>query len=340
MSDSPHHAIADPVGILITNLGTPAAPTRSAVRKYLAQFLWDRRVVDMPGFLWWPILHGIILRVRPGKSAQLYRSIWTQEGSPLLVISKRQVSALRKTLDEQCPVPVRVVLGMRYGEPSLREAMEQLRTDGIRRLLVLPLYPQYSASTTASTFDIVTKELKTWRWLPTLRFINGYHDDEGYIRTLCRSIRLTWEERSPPDRLLFSFHGLPKRYVESGDPYHAECQTTARRVAERLGLDDEKWMVSFQSRVGRQEWLAPHTDELLQEWGNTGVASVHVICPGFSADCVETLEEIEIRARETFLAAGGELFHYIHGLNDRPEHIKALADVVRSHARDWLGGND
>ena len=336
MSANNPQANTHPVGILVTNLGTPTAPTPRAVRKYLAEFLWDRRVVDMPRALWWPILHGAVLRVRPRKSAKLYRSIWTREGSPLLVISQRQISALQGMLDRQCATPVRVALGMRYGEPSLRAALQRLQADGVRRLLVLPLYPQYSASTTASTFDSIVEGLRSWRWIPTLRFINGYHDHAGYIDALCQSIRLAWAERSPPDRLLFSFHGLPKRYIERGDPYDGECRTTARRVAEGLHLADERWMVSFQSRVGREEWLTPHTDELLREWGNAGIKNIHVICPGFSADCIETLEEIEMRAREIFISQGGKTFHYIHGLNDRPEHIEALADLIRSHAHDWL----
>nr|VFK51718.1 MAG: ferrochelatase [Candidatus Kentron sp. TUN]VFK59840.1 MAG: ferrochelatase [Candidatus Kentron sp. TUN]VFK68676.1 MAG: ferrochelatase [Candidatus Kentron sp. TUN] len=337
--NNPLRTTDDPVGILVTNLGTPAAPTRRAIRKYLSEFLWDRRVVDTPRLIWWPILHGIVLRVRPAKSASIYRNIWTQEGSPLLVISKRQVSALQATLDEQCPVPVRVMLGMRYGEPSLGDALKQLQADGIRRLLVLPLYPQYSASTTASTFDMVTKELKNWRWLPTLRFINGYHDHEGYIGALCETIRQAWTERKPPERLLFSFHGLPKRYTENGDPYHDECQTTAHWVARGLSLPDRKWMISFQSRVGREEWLTPHTDELLRAWGREGTKSVDVICPGFSADCVETLEEIEIRGQDIFRSAGGGAFHYIPGLNDQSVHIRALADLVRIHAGNWLTGD-
>nr|VFK25988.1 MAG: ferrochelatase [Candidatus Kentron sp. MB]VFK33760.1 MAG: ferrochelatase [Candidatus Kentron sp. MB]VFK76368.1 MAG: ferrochelatase [Candidatus Kentron sp. MB] len=326
-----------PIGILLTNLGTPAAPTPGAVREYLAEFLWDKRVVDAPRLLWWPILHGIVLRTRPGKSAQLYRNIWTEEGSPLLVISRRQVSALQAMLDEQCSVPVRVAFGMRYGEPSLQEALRQLRADNVQRLLVLPLYPQYSAATTASTFDRIAEELKTWRWLPALRFINGYHDDNGYIDALCQSIRRAWTKRKPPERLLFSFHGLPKRHAESGDPYHRECLITASRVAERLGIADENRMVSFQSRVGREEWLTPHTDQLLQEWGSAGIKSIDVICPGFSTDCLETLEEIAMRGRDIFLGAGGEVFHYISCLNDHPEHIDALAGLVRSHAGDWLG---
>nr|VFJ48770.1 MAG: ferrochelatase [Candidatus Kentron sp. FW]VFJ58840.1 MAG: ferrochelatase [Candidatus Kentron sp. FW] len=335
-TNSPYPTIDHPIGILITNLGTPAAPTPGAVREYLAEFLWDRRVVDAPRLLWWLILHGIILRTRPGKSAKIYRNIWTEEGSPLLLISRRQTSALQAALGRQSPVPVRVVLGMRYGKPALREALERLWADGVQRLVVLPLYPQYSASTTASTFDAIAKELGSWRWLPTLRFINGYHDHEGYIGALGQSIRSAWTEREPPERLLFSFHGLPKRYAEEGDPYHLECQTTARRVADELSLPEERWTLSFQSRMGREEWLAPHTDELLREWGKAGIKSVDVICPGFSADCVETLEEIEMRGQDTFRSAGGGTFHYIPALNDRPEHIRSLADLVRSHACDWL----
>ncbi|NNJ85218.1 MAG: ferrochelatase [Gammaproteobacteria bacterium] len=338
-SHKQHHIIdnRDTVGVLVTNLGTPAAPTPGAVREYLAEFLSDRRVVDtLPRPLWWLILHGIILRTRPSKSARNYRRIWTPEGSPLLVISKRQVAALQSLLDEKSSATVRVALGMRYQKPSLREALERLHAGGVRRLLILPLYPQYSAATTASTFDAIAREMQGWRWVPTLRFIHGYHDDEGYILALCQSIRSAWAERAPAERLLFSFHGLPVHHIESGDPYHDQCQTTARRVCERLSLDDGQWAISFQSRVGRQEWLTPHTDELLRKWGKEGIKSVDVICPGFSTDCIETLEEIEIRARETFCSAGGGVFRYIPGLNDRPEHIRALADLVRAHAGDWL----
>jgi len=321
----------------MTNLGTPAAPTAAAVREYLAEFLWDRRVVDMsPRALWWLILHGIILRTRPAKSASLYRKIWTEEGSPLLTISKRQASVLQWVLNSGHDIPIRVVLGMRYQKPSLGEALGQLRNEGVRRILVLPLYPQYSSATTGSTFDAISEELKRWRWVPTLRFINGYHDDPGYIGALCASIRQAWQEREPPDRLLLSFHGLPTRHIEDGDPYHAECQTTARRVAERLSLDDERCVISFQSRVGREEWLMPHTDELLRKWAAEGIKSVDVLCPGFSADCIETLEEIEMRGQDTFRAAGGERFHYIPALNDGSEHMEALANLVRTHIGDWL----
>nr|VFK02206.1 MAG: ferrochelatase [Candidatus Kentron sp. H]VFK02261.1 MAG: ferrochelatase [Candidatus Kentron sp. H]VFK05381.1 MAG: ferrochelatase [Candidatus Kentron sp. H] len=340
----PHHLSQkkDAVGILLTNLGTPPAPTPGAVRKYLAEFLWDRRVVDgLPRPLWWLILHGIILRTRPARSARIYRKVWTPEGSPLLVISRRQASALQSLMTERFSAPVRVELGMRYQEPALGNALQRLHADGVRRLLVLPLYPQYSAVTTASTFDAIAREMERWRWVPALRFINGYHDDEGYIAALCKSIHLAWRERPAPDRLLFSFHGLPVRHIEGGDPYHDQCRATVCRVVERLSLsngplENRQWAIAFQSRVGREDWLTPSTNELLGEWGKAGVKSVDVICPGFSADCVETLEEIGIRGRETFCSVGGEVFHYIPGLNDRPEHIAALADLARTHAGDWL----
>nr|VFJ59948.1 MAG: ferrochelatase [Candidatus Kentron sp. DK] len=339
MNTPQNTAPANTVGILLSNLGTPAAPTPRAVGRYLAEFLWDRRVVDgLPRALWWLILHGIILRVRPAKSARLYQRIWTPEGSPLLVISRRQAAALQSRLNRQCAVPIRVELGMRYGAPSLGDALRRLREEGIGRLLVLPLYPQHAGATTASTFDAVAEALKGRRHVPALRFVNGYHDDEGYISALCERIRASQKGQAPAERLLFSFHGLPLRHVEEGDPYHEACRTTARLVAERLSLRDRQWAVSFQSRVGREPWLAPHTDELLRDWGRSGVKGVDVICPGFSADCIETLEEMAIRGRETFLSAGGDTFGYIPALNDRPEHITALANLARAHAGDWLDG--
>lgn len=325
------------MGILVTNLGTPTAPTPGAVREYLAEFLSDRRVVDtLPRPLWWLILHGIILRVRPVRSARIYRGIWTPEGSPLMAISKRQVSALEATLQGQWKRPIRVELGMRYGEPALGGALRRLHADGVRRLLVLPLYPQHSAATTGSTLDAIAHEIKDWRHVPALRFINGYHDDEGYISALCESIRLAWAERPPAERLLFSFHGLPVRHVEDGDPYHEECLTTARRVCEELNLDDGRYEIAFQSRFGREEWLTPHTEGLLRTWGKEGIKSVDVVCPGFAADCAETLEEMGIRGQESFLSTGGQRFRYIPALNDRPEHIAALANLIRAHAGGWL----
>lgn len=322
-------------GVLLTNLGTPDAPTPQALRRYLREFLSDPRVVEAPPLIWWLVLHGVILRVRPRRSARLYAKVWTDEGSPLLSIARRQAEALQKELDTRLQGPVKVVLGMRYGNPSLADALEILRRADARRLLILPLYPQYSATTTASTFDAVADELKTWRWLPELRMINHYHDDPGYIAALVASIRQYWAAHGRGDRLLFSFHGVPKRYLLAGDPYHCECYKTARLVSEQLALKDEQWSVSFQSRVGREEWLRPYTDEILAAWPKAGVKRVDVICPGFSADCLETLEEIAQENRDLFLGAGGENFHYIPALNERSEHIEALADLVVRHSQGW-----
>ena len=320
--------IAPTTGILITNLGTPDAPTPAALRKYLAQFLWDPRVIETPGLLWWPVLHGIILRLRPRRSARAYREVWTDAGSPLLDISQRQCEALRSALGEGPGEPCRVELGMRYGNPSIHAALEKLRSYNISKLLVLPLYPQYSAATTASTFDAVADVLKTWRRIPELRMVRSYHDDPGYIAALAQSIRSHWAQHGKPDKLLFSFHGLPESYVLAGDPYRDECVASARRVARQLDLQEDTWEVSFQSRFGPRKWLQPYTDKLLQKWGGSGISHVQVICPGFAADCLETLEEIAIQNRNFFLAAGGKTFSYIPALNDSPAHITALCDII------------
>jgi ferrochelatase len=329
------HGTAPALGVLVTNLGTPEAPTTAAVRRYLAEFLSDPRVVEMPRWLWRLILHGVILRVRPRRSAEAYHKVWSPEGSPLLTIARRQVAALAGALGARLPGPVRVALGMRYGQPSIAAALEELRAAGVRRLLVLPLYPQYSATTTGSTFDAVAATLGSWRWLPELRFVTHYHDDPGYLDALAQSVREAWTTHGEPDRVLCSFHGLPRRYLAAGDPYHCECQKTARLLAERLGLAPGRWAVSFQSRVGREEWLKPYTDHLLKEWGAGGVAKVQVICPGFSADCLETLEEIDQQNRGFFLQAGGSAFHYVPALNERADHIRALADLVCRHVQGW-----
>ena len=323
------------VGILIANLGTPAKPDAPGVRKYLAEFLSDPRVVELPRLLWWLVLHGVILRLRPKRAARAYRKIWTPEGSPLLKISRQQVSALDNLFKTRSAAPVKVVLGMRYGEPSISAALDELTTSNIEKLLVLPLYPQYSGTTTASTFDAVSDALKKWRYVPEIRFVNHYHDFQGYITTLANSLSRYWEENGEPERLLFSFHGLPKRNLLAGDPYFCECQKTARLVAEKLQLDDSRWQTTFQSRFGREEWLKPYTDHLLTEWGSSGVKRVDVICPGFSADCLETLEEIAQENRQRFLEAGGAVFNYIPALNDRPEHMTALASLVIRHLQGW-----
>jgi len=329
------HGSAPVTGILLNNLGTPDAPTPVALRKYLREFLSDPRVVEIPRWLWWPILNGIVLPFRSRRSARKYQSVWTDEGSPLLAISKRQAKALQAELQQSFNGPVVVALGMRYGNPSIESALNRLRDANARRILVLPLYPQYSAATTASTFDAVANVLKTWRWLPEMRMISHYHDDPGYIDAVAMSIREYWEVRGRSERLLLSFHGMPKRSHLAGDPYFCECQTTARLVAQQLQLSDKQCAIAFQSRFGRQEWLKPYCDQTLRAWAKAGVKSVDVACPGFSADCLETLEELDIENRNIFLAAGGQRYHYIPALNDRPEHIRALAGLISRHTQGW-----
>ncbi len=329
------HDQPESLGVLLVNLGTPDSPTVPAVRRYLAEFLSDPRVVELPRPLWWLILQGVILRVRPRRSARLYQSIWTEQGSPLLVIGQRQAAALEQRLREICPGPVRVVLAMRYGNPSIAAGMRTLAAANARRLLVLPLYPQYSATTSASTFDAVVGELRTWRWLPELRFVNHYPDHSDYIAALADSVRAYWAERGEPERLLLSFHGLPRDYLLAGDPYHCECHTTARLLAERLGLPAQRWQVAFQSRVGSKEWLKPYTDEQLQAWARQGISKVQVLCPGFPTDCLETLQEIALENGHLFRAAGGQDYGYIPALNDAPAHMDFLAGLVRQHAAGW-----
>ena len=330
------HDSPEALGVLITNLGTPDAPTPEALRRYLGEFLWDPRVVETPRPLWWLILHGVILRIRPRRAARAYASVWTDAGSPLLAISRRQAAALQAALQTRFPGPVKVVLGMRYGNPSIAAALGELGAANIRRLLVLPLYPQYSATTTASTFDAVSAELRTWRRVPELRFVMRYHDHPAYLDAVASSIRGHRERHPGTAKLLFSFHGLPKRYLLAGDPYHCECHATARLIAERLDLAPEQWQLAFQSRFGREEWLKPYTDKTLKAWAKAGVERVQVVCPGFSADCLETLEEIAMECRAAFLGAGGEAFHYIPCVNERHDWIVALTDIARAQAGNWL----
>ncbi|MEK7323221.1 MAG: ferrochelatase [Pseudomonadota bacterium] len=329
------HGSPECLGVLLTNLGSPEAPTAEAVRHYLAEFLWDPRVVEIPRPLWWLILHGLVLRTRPSRSAHAYQRVWTDEGSPLLVFSRRQAAGLQALLQQRCGGPVRVALAMRYGQPSIAAGLRELRAAGARRILVLPLYPQYSGATTASTFDAVTAVLKTWRWVPALRFVNHYHDEPAYIAALARSIQEHWQQQPRGERLLFSFHGMPKRTLLLGDPYHCQCLKTARLVAERLQLVQGEWQVTFQSRFGRAEWLQPYTDKTLRAWAKANVQRVDVVCPGFAADCLETLEEIAMLNKDAFLAAGGEQLHYIPALNDRADHMAALADLVLRDAHGW-----
>lgn len=323
------------LGVLLTNLGTPDAPTTSAVRRYLGEFLWDPRVIEVPRVPWWLILHGIILRLRPRRSAKSYREIWTNEGSPLLSIAEKQVHKIQVELSQHLPGPVKVELGMRYGNPSLRSALEKLYQANAQRILLLPLYPQYSATTTASTFDAIAEIFMKSRWLPEFRMISHYHDDPGYINALADSIRVHQHHHGRTEKLLFSFHGIPRHYFLAGDPYHCECHKTARLVAEKLGLGDDEWQVTFQSRFGPREWLQPYTDQTLQSLADSGIKSVSVICAGFSADCLETLEEINIQYRARFITAGGEKFTYIPALNDSPSHIRALTGLILKHVQGW-----
>ncbi|MFQ5843590.1 MAG: ferrochelatase, partial [Planctomycetota bacterium] len=318
-------------GVLLANLGTPDAPTTPALRRFLREFLWDPRVVDAARLKWWIVLHLFVLPFRPRKSAALYKKIWTADGSPLLVTSERQQAALRAELGG-----VRFALGMRYGRPSIRSALDELCAAGCERLLVLPLYPQYAGSSTESTFDAVTAALAAWPRPSEVRRVRDYHDDRAYLEAVARSVRETWQHEGPARRLLFSFHGLPRRMVDRGDPYCAQCRRTARAVAGLLELPPWRWRVSFQSRFGREPWLEPATDATLVAWGGEGLESVDVVCPGFSADCLETLEEIAIANRERFRAAGGGRFRYIAALNDRPDHVRALAGLIRRNLDGWV----
>lgn len=338
MSDiiAPQAAIAQAsvpkTAVLLVNLGTPDAPTAAAVRRYLAEFLSDRRVIETPRWLWWPILHGVILRVRPARSAHAYSSIWTAQGSPLLVFSRALTEKLRAIFARG---GVRVELAMRYGNPSVRETIARLHRDGVRRLLVLPLYPQYSAASTGSAFDAVTDALQALRWPPELRFINDYHNDARYIDALAASVQAHWQRHGRAQRLLLSFHGLPQRCIELGDPYLDQCRATATRLRAQLGLSEDECALSFQSRVGRQVWIQPYTEDVLDRWPSEGVRNIQVLCPGFAADCLETLEEIAIRDRARFIAAGGESLEYIPALNADEAHVDALAALIQRHLHGW-----
>ncbi|WP_027996872.1 ferrochelatase [Simplicispira psychrophila] len=328
------HGQAARTAILLCNLGTPDAPTASALRRYLGEFLSDQRVVEIPKPIWWLILHGIILRTRPAKSAAKYASIWTPDGSPLAVWTAKQATLLRGWLGE-AGSNVLVRHAMRYGNPSIASQLDALKAEGATRILILPLYPQYSATTTASVFDAVYRWAARTRNVPELRFVNHYHDDPGYIDALARSVQTHWKHNGPPDKLVMSFHGVPERTLQLGDPYHCESHKTARLLAERLGLHKDDWQLTFQSRFGKAKWLQPYTEPTLIEMGKAGVGRVDVICPGFTGDCLETLEEISQEAREAFLHAGGKEFHYIPCLNDSPDWITALSHIAQQHLGGW-----
>ncbi|RMG91431.1 MAG: ferrochelatase [Zetaproteobacteria bacterium] len=326
-SHKPGHP--ESTGVLLINLGTPELPTPSALRVYLKEFLSDPRVVEQPRWLWLPVLHAIILNVRPARSAKLYRKIWTNAGSPLL---RSTESLAAKLLDRLSASGnrIHVAVGMRYGQPSIRNGLMQLLDRECRRIVVLPLYPQYSATTTGSTMDALGDVLKTCRNIPDLHFVSRYYDHPDYIEAIAQSIESYWKEHGRPDQLLCSFHGIPERYVRAGDPYPDECQTTVSRLRERLNMNEDTLLIGFQSRFGREPWVGPYTDEILRELGRRHVNRVDVVCPGFSVDCLETLEEIAMENRQLFLDAGGSSFHYIPALNDRDEHVRMLCSILNS----------
>ncbi|PKO44922.1 MAG: ferrochelatase [Betaproteobacteria bacterium HGW-Betaproteobacteria-3] len=321
-------------GILLCNLGTPDAPTPAALRTYLAQFLSDERVVEIPKFIWKIILHGIILRVRPKKSAAKYASIWTPEGSPLKVWTEKQAAMLRGWLGERGH-PVLVRYAMRYGNPSIASQLDALKAEGATRVLILPAYPQYSATTTASAFDAVYEWAAHTRAVPELRFVNRYHDHPGYIEALVQRVRKHWQDHGRPDQLVMSFHGVPERTLQLGDMYHCECHKTARLLADRLGLAKDRYKLTFQSRFGKAKWLEPYTEPTLRALGAAGVKRVDVLCPGFTSDCLETLEEIAMECQHAFIESGGTEFSYIPCLNDSAPWITALAEVAIQHLQGW-----
>ena len=326
-----NHSNPHKIGVLVTNLGTPDAPTPKALRVYLKEFLSDPRVVEFPRALWWLVLNLVILRIRPARSAKAYKTVWTEAGSPLLSITKAQAAQLQSALGEE----LIVTYGMRYGNPSITSAIDDLAAKGVSKLLVLPLYPQYSATTTASTFDAISQDFRSRRRLPEFRFIGHYHDNPAYIQACAEQIQQHWQAHGRADKLIFSYHGIPKRYLENGDPYFCECQKSSRLIAAALNIGTDEYATTFQSRFGREPWLQPYTDETLKALPSQGCKSIQVFCPGFSADCLETIEEIDVENREYFLTAGGERFEYITALNATDHHITALKDIVSANLEGW-----
>ncbi len=333
-----HGALAK-TGVLLVNLGTPAAPTARAVRPYLKEFLSDRRVVEIPRPVWWLILNGIILNIRPKKSAHKYATIWTAEGSPLRVHTEKQALLLKGYLGDRIKSPHTVAWAMRYGSPSVDSVIAELRADGCDQILVLPLYPQYAASTTASVFDCVFESLGKMRNLPALRLIKHFHDHPAYISALATQINSYWMEHGRPDKLILSFHGVPRYTLDKGDPYHCECYKTSRLLIQELGLDTDIVLTAFQSRFGRTEWLKPYTADTVKRLGKAKTGRVDVFCPGFVSDCLETLGENGIENREVFLKAGGKSFHLIPCLNDRHEWVQALARIVADNLHGWASSD-
>jgi len=337
LPEPPHHHGAIPkIGILLVNLGTPEAPTASAVRPYLKEFLSDPRVVELPRPVWWVILHGIVLNTRPRKSAEKYAKIWTASGSPLKVHTERQANLLRSYLGAATQAPLVVSWAMRYGTPPVDAGLAYLKAQGCDRVLVVPLYPQYAASSTGSTYDAVFAAVARMRNVPELRLVKHFHDHPGYIEALARSVREYWTANGRPEQLVMSFHGVPRFTLERGDPYHCECQKTGRLLAEALSLRPEQYVVAFQSRFGRAAWLKPYTQDTVEALGRKKTRRIDVVCPGFVADCLETLEEIAIENKTAFLSAGGGEFHYLPCLNENEAWIAALAAISQAHLHGWI----
>ncbi len=322
-------------GVLLVNLGTPQAPTPSAVRRYLREFLSDPRVVELPRIVWLPILYFLVLPFRPAKTAKKYASIWRADGSPLRIYHERQAQLLRGYLGERYKSPVPVVAAMRYGKPSIADGLEELKERGCRRILVIPMYPQYAGSATGSVEDALARALARWKPAPETRVVHDFHDHRAYAKAVAKNVNDYWFKHGRPDQLLMSFHGIPKKSVDAGDPYQRQCVESARLIATELGWNDARTVTAFQSRFGAAEWIKPYTAETLREMGKSGVKRVDVICPGFAADCLETLEEIAIEGRAAFLEAGGKEFHYIPTTNDTPPWMTALTIIAMENLEGW-----
>ncbi len=328
-----NHAQSDKIGVLMINLGTPDAPTKQALKPYLKEFLSDPRVVEIPRFIWWCVLNGVILPLRSRRSAESYKGVWTEQGSPLLVNTENLTKAIQLRYSEK--EELIIDFAMRYGNPSVESKLQKMLAAGAKKVVILPLYPQYSATTTASTFDAVADVLRKTRLIPELRFVNQYVDSQKLIKGIADKIRAKWEEKGRADKLIFSYHGIPNRYWKNGDPYACQCHKTSRLLAEELGLEKDEYMTCFQSRFGKEEWVKPYLDHTLKMLPGQNIKSVEVVCPGFSADCLETLEEIAEENHAYFIEAGGERFEYITCLNDEPAHVDALAEIIDQQIAGW-----
>ncbi|MBI3160679.1 MAG: ferrochelatase [Chloroflexi bacterium] len=327
-------SVSAPIGVLLANVGTPDAPTPAALRRYLAEFLSDPRIVDYPAWLWKPFLHGILLRFRPRRSARLYARVWTEAGSPLLTGMTAIRERLQERLDATAGRAFRVEIGMRYGSPGIWKALKSFADAGVYRLLVLPLFPQYSGTTTGSVYDAVFAALHSLQPLTEVRMLRSYHAHSAYLGALTNAIRCHWQH-ARPDRLVISFHGIPQRYARAGDPYPAQCRETAERLAIALGLEPSQWVMGFQSRFGPEKWLEPATDNTLTDLGRSGVGAVDVVCPGFAVDCLETLDEIGHEGRLRFTENGGKILRYLPALNANDDHIALLQTLVEEQAKEW-----